>query len=139
MKRLLIVEDKESLALMLRETVATEGLEADIAANGGDAINRLASGRRYFAVLTDLRLPGADRRGLERHPARGADRLDRAAAGRVGHGQRALRAGHPPALAAARPGLRGHQLRGHSRHADRERAVRAREGRVHRRDGAAAR
>src|SRR3954452_19348067 len=60
MKRLLIVEDKESLALMLRETVATEGLEADIAANGGDAINRLASGRRYFAVLTDLRLPGAD-------------------------------------------------------------------------------
>jgi len=60
MKRLLIVEDKESLALMLRETVAAEGLEADIAPTGSEAINRLAAGTRYFAVLTDLRLPGAD-------------------------------------------------------------------------------
>jgi len=60
MKRLLIVEDKESLAAMLRETVATEGLEADVAANGKDAMRWLAEGRRYFAVLTDLRLPGAD-------------------------------------------------------------------------------
>src|SRR2546423_14626800 len=60
MKRLLIVEDKESLALMLQETVVSEGLEADVASNGNDAINRLAAGRRYFAVLTDLRLPGAD-------------------------------------------------------------------------------
>src|SRR5438874_6187116 len=60
MKRLLIVEDKESLASMLKETVESEGLEADIAGNGAEAINRLASGHRYFAVLTDLRLPGAD-------------------------------------------------------------------------------
>ena len=60
MKRLLIVEDKESLALMLRETVESEGLEADIASDGKDAIRKLASGQRYFAVLTDLRMPGAD-------------------------------------------------------------------------------
>jgi DNA-binding NtrC family response regulator len=60
MKRLLIVEDKESLALMLKETVEAEGLEADVAASGGDAIRTLAQGKRYFAVLTDLRLPGAD-------------------------------------------------------------------------------
>jgi len=60
MKRLLIVEDKESLALMLKETVESEGLEADIVANGSDAGRRIAEGRRYFAVLTDLRLPGAD-------------------------------------------------------------------------------
>lgn len=60
MRRLLIVEDKESLALMLKETVAAEGLEADIAANGSEAMRRMAEGRRYFAVLTDLRLPGAD-------------------------------------------------------------------------------
>ena len=60
MKRLLIVEDKESLALMLKETVESEGLEADIVANGSDAGRRLAEGRRYFAVLTDLRLPKAD-------------------------------------------------------------------------------
>ena len=60
MKRLLIVEDKESLAAMLRETVAAEGLESDVASNGKDAMRWLAEGRRYFAVLTDLRLPGAD-------------------------------------------------------------------------------
>src|SRR5438067_9415713 len=60
MKRLLIVEDKESLASMLKETVESEGLEADVAANGTEAINRIASGRRYFAVVTDLRMPGAD-------------------------------------------------------------------------------
>ena len=60
MKRLLIVEDKESLALMLKEAVESEGLEADIASNGSDAMRRLAEGRRYLAVVTDLRLPGAD-------------------------------------------------------------------------------
>ncbi|HET7706648.1 MAG TPA: sigma-54 dependent transcriptional regulator [Thermoanaerobaculia bacterium] len=60
MKRLLIVEDKESLAQMLKETVEAEGFEAEIAATGSDATRRLAEGRRYVAVLTDLRLPGAD-------------------------------------------------------------------------------
>src|SRR4051795_4945037 len=60
MKRLLIVEDKESLAHMLRETVESEGLEADVAGDGREAMARIASGQRYFAVLTDLRMPGAD-------------------------------------------------------------------------------
>src|SRR3954447_20866055 len=60
MKRLLIVEVKESLAHMLRETVEAEGLEADVAGDGREAMTRIASGRRYFAVLTDLRMPGAD-------------------------------------------------------------------------------
>ena len=60
MKRLLIVEDKESLALMLKETVESDGLEADIVGNGADAVRRLAGGQRYVAVVTDLRLPGAD-------------------------------------------------------------------------------
>src|SRR5947209_19771411 len=60
MKRLLIVEDKESLAHMLRETVEAEGLEADVAGDGREAMTRIASGQRYFAVLTDLRMPGAD-------------------------------------------------------------------------------
>jgi DNA-binding NtrC family response regulator len=60
MKRLLIVEDKESLALMLKEAVEGDGLEPDLAATGKAAIDCIASGRRYFAVVTDLRLPGAD-------------------------------------------------------------------------------
>ena len=60
MKRLLIVEDKESLAEMLRETVTSDGFEPEVANNGSLATRWLAEGRRYAAVLTDLRLPGAD-------------------------------------------------------------------------------
>jgi DNA-binding NtrC family response regulator len=59
-KRLLIVEDKESLAQMLRDAVRTDGYEADLASSGSEAVRRLAAGHRYAAVLTDLRLPGAD-------------------------------------------------------------------------------
>ncbi|HKR62406.1 MAG TPA: response regulator, partial [Thermoanaerobaculia bacterium] len=60
MKRLLIVEDKESLALMLSEAVQADGFEPEIASSGSLAMRWLAEGRRYVAVLTDLRLPGAD-------------------------------------------------------------------------------
>lgn len=60
MKRLLIVEDKESLAQMLREAMEGEGFEPDVSSNGAEAMRWLAEGRKYFAVLTDLRLPGAD-------------------------------------------------------------------------------
>ena len=60
MKRLLIVEDKESLAQMLREVVEADGFEPDVASTGTHAMRWLAEGRRYVAVLTDLRLPGAD-------------------------------------------------------------------------------
>jgi len=60
MKRLLIVEDKESLAQMLREAMEADGFEPDVASSGSEAMRWLADGRRYAAVLTDLRLPGAD-------------------------------------------------------------------------------
>ncbi|HEX2061843.1 MAG TPA: sigma-54 dependent transcriptional regulator [Thermoanaerobaculia bacterium] len=60
MKRLLIVEDKESLAQMLREATAADGFDPEVASNGSQAMKWLAEGRRYVAILTDLRLPGAD-------------------------------------------------------------------------------
>jgi DNA-binding NtrC family response regulator len=60
MKKILLVEDKESLARMLEEALGTEGLECEWSANGSDAVRRLAEGRRYAVILTDLRLPGAD-------------------------------------------------------------------------------
>jgi DNA-binding NtrC family response regulator len=60
MKRLLIVEDKESLGQMLSEAVEGDGFEPELASTGSQAMRWLAEGRRYVAVLTDLRLPGAD-------------------------------------------------------------------------------
>ncbi|HVR41935.1 MAG TPA: sigma-54 dependent transcriptional regulator [Thermoanaerobaculia bacterium] len=63
MDTILLVEDKESLARMIREALEPEGFAVDWAPSGGEALRRIAAGRRYGLVLTDLRLPGAD--GIE--------------------------------------------------------------------------
>jgi DNA-binding NtrC family response regulator len=59
MKSVLIVEDKDSLAKMLLETMRSEGLEAEWIASGSEAIRRIRKGARFAAIVTDLRLPGA--------------------------------------------------------------------------------
>ena len=56
---ILLVEDHGSLAEMLEETLRREGWAVETVARGDEAAARLASGDRYLAVLTDLRLPGA--------------------------------------------------------------------------------
>ena len=56
---ILIVEDKESLRLMLRKTLESEGFAVETADDGTSAMERLRQ-RRFSMVLTDLRLPGAD-------------------------------------------------------------------------------
>ncbi|MEO8218120.1 MAG: sigma-54 dependent transcriptional regulator [Acidobacteriota bacterium] len=71
MNTILLVEDKESLARMLQEALQSGELEVQWAASGTDAIRRLDE-RRFAAVLTDLRLPGADGLEVLRH-AREAD------------------------------------------------------------------
>lgn len=56
MEKILIVEDKESLAQMLRETLELEGYEVVTAADGAEGIN-IFKADRVDLVLTDLRLP----------------------------------------------------------------------------------
>jgi len=53
---ILIVEDKESLRTMLRQTLASRGYDVEEAADAYEARRRLAT-QRYLVVLTDLRLP----------------------------------------------------------------------------------
>lgn len=60
---LLVVEDRRSLAAMLEETLAREGYAVRVAWRGDEAQALLRSGERWLAVLTDLKLPGAD--GIE--------------------------------------------------------------------------
>ena len=57
---ILLVEDRESLRAMLAETLGGEGYGVEAVATGDEAVRRLAEGRRYALVLTDLKLPGAD-------------------------------------------------------------------------------
>jgi DNA-binding NtrC family response regulator len=52
----LVVEDKESLRAMLRQTLEERGYTVEEAADAYEARRRLRAGR-FLAVLTDLRLP----------------------------------------------------------------------------------
>ena len=60
--RVLIVEDHVKMAGLIRRGLRKEGLAADVAANGEDALRR-AEATEYDAIVLDLMLPGVD--GLE--------------------------------------------------------------------------
>ena len=56
----LLVEDRHSLAAMLAETLEREGLEVLVVHRGDEAVALLQAGTPLLAVITDLKLPGAD-------------------------------------------------------------------------------
>ncbi|MDX1584351.1 MAG: sigma-54 dependent transcriptional regulator, partial [Thermoanaerobaculia bacterium] len=58
MRSILLVEDKKSLAEMMREALEGEGYEVVMAGTTRDAIQALKARGQYSLVLTDLRLPG---------------------------------------------------------------------------------
>jgi two-component system OmpR family response regulator len=60
--RVLIVEDKVKMAALLRRALRGEGLLADVAVRGEDAL-WMAGSTRYDAVVLDVMLPGID--GIE--------------------------------------------------------------------------
>jgi DNA-binding NtrC family response regulator len=62
MQIILLIEDKESMAHMLRETLEAEGYGTVIAADGQEGIRQLKEGR-FDLVLSDLKLPRKD--GME--------------------------------------------------------------------------
>ena len=62
MQTILIAEDKESMAQMLREALQGEGYDAVIAADGNEAVSAVKKCNADM-VITDLRLPGRD--GIE--------------------------------------------------------------------------
>ena len=71
---LLGVEDRRSLGEMLAETLRKEGYVGELVGRGDTAVRRVQEGGPYLAVLTDLRLPGADGLAVLR-AARTADPL----------------------------------------------------------------
>lgn len=59
METILIVEDKESMAQMLKETMDTEGYRSLIARDGAEGIRKIRE-NKIDVVLTDLKLPKKD-------------------------------------------------------------------------------
>ena len=59
METILVVEDKESMAAMLKETLESEGYKVVSAGDGLEGINYLKEGK-IDLVLTDLKLPQKD-------------------------------------------------------------------------------
>jgi two-component system OmpR family response regulator len=57
--RVLVVEDKVKLAGLLRRALRGEGLAADVATRGEDAL-WMAGASRYDAIVLDVMLPGID-------------------------------------------------------------------------------
>src|SRR3979409_768840 len=57
--RVLIVEDKVKMASLLRRGLRSEGMAADVAVKGEDAL-WMTNATRYDAVVLDLMLPGID-------------------------------------------------------------------------------
>ena len=56
----LVVEDRKSLAAMLEETLRRERYEVEVVHRGDEAVRAVATRGPYLAVITDLKLPGAD-------------------------------------------------------------------------------
>ncbi len=62
MRRILIIDDEEAIRLLLSTIVRQFGYEAVTAENGADGVEKAAK-NRFFAVITDLKMPVMD--GLE--------------------------------------------------------------------------
>ncbi|MBI4688518.1 MAG: sigma-54-dependent Fis family transcriptional regulator [Nitrospirae bacterium] len=62
MEKILIVEDRDSMAEMLKETLESEGYEVITARDGAEGIKRIKD-TKVDAVITDLKLPNKD--GIE--------------------------------------------------------------------------
>lgn len=63
MAKVLIVEDEKSIAKVLSLKLNKEGIEADIAYNGQEALAKLSEGG-YQCVLLDLMMPVVDGFGV---------------------------------------------------------------------------
>ena len=59
-KRVLIVDDEETIRQMTRLTLETAGYEVGEAADGGEALALLGRGGDWDAVLLDQRMPGLE-------------------------------------------------------------------------------
>ena len=58
--RVLIVEDEAKMARLIRQGLRSEGIAADVAAKGEEALEMARATPPYDAMILDLMLPGID-------------------------------------------------------------------------------
>jgi len=56
--KILIVDDDDTLRLLLREMLQILGLEVAAASDGAEALALLAAGESFDLLITDIRMPG---------------------------------------------------------------------------------
>lgn len=57
--RILLAEDEPTLAMIISETLGEEGLEVDVASDGGEGLRKFQTGE-YSLVVADVMMPGID-------------------------------------------------------------------------------
>lgn len=62
MKKILLVEDDQSLSLLYQEELTREGYEVVLAGDAESALEKISSGP-FDLIITDIRMPGKD--GIE--------------------------------------------------------------------------
>ena len=62
MKKILVVDDEESIRFLYQEELEEEGFEVEVAKNGEDALEKLPSFKPDLITL-DIKMPGMD--GIE--------------------------------------------------------------------------
>jgi two-component system response regulator PilR (NtrC family) len=58
LRRVLVVDDEESMRQMLSILLKKQGIDVVTASRGQEAIDLLESGERFSVVMTDLSMPG---------------------------------------------------------------------------------
>jgi len=58
-RRILVVDDQESMRVLLQDMLSVMGYEVSVAEGGEEALATMAGGR-FDLVLTDLNMPGMD-------------------------------------------------------------------------------
>jgi len=65
-QNILIIDDEDAIVLALSMALSQAGYDVEIATNGIEGIKKFDKGR-FDLVITDVRMPGLDGRGLAQH------------------------------------------------------------------------
>ena len=66
MRNILVIDDEESIVIMITMALARYGFNVEIAADGIEGINKFDEGC-FDLIITDIRMPGINGNGVVQH------------------------------------------------------------------------